>query len=277
MKPFDDRLPEEKEPQHRELATLLQRAYRRPVPVPPPEQGQIMAGVRERLMRANAGDSYHGDMPHPQTGEFDRPPRQAVSPATGPGRRMRSFRLMALLAAAVIIVVLLGTPLLLQGPRLLSAGDNTNKTPAGPPTLVLTPAVTSVGSTIQVALKNFTPSTRVALTRDMQTPIPLDGGSSMIGVDRAGSATVKVYIGSDWGIGFHTIVAEDFKTHVVASATLQIVQSATQTLPQRSLLPGNVDEQADLLSELNTSVSCVPFNLEGNMYFLERHLVSAAT
>lgn len=46
------------------------------------------------------------------------------------------------------------------------------------------------------------------------------------------------------------------------------------SLPQRSLLPGNADEEADLLSGLNTYVSCVPFNPEGNMHFWERHLVS---
>ena len=49
MKPFDDILPEEQEPQHEELIAFLQRAYRRPLMVPPAEQAQIITRVRARL------------------------------------------------------------------------------------------------------------------------------------------------------------------------------------------------------------------------------------
>ena len=66
MKPFDDILPEEKEPQHEELITLLQRAYRKPVIVTADEQAQIIARVRERLMERVLVDSLNEDMPEPQ-------------------------------------------------------------------------------------------------------------------------------------------------------------------------------------------------------------------
>src|SRR5262250_3012453 len=107
MKPFDDLLPEEQEPQHEELITLLQRAYRRPVLVPPAEQAQIIARVRERLVQTDQGTSLNGDLLVPQIGVLDSSPHQAVSPAGRPHRDKRRLRLMALLAAAMVVTVLL--------------------------------------------------------------------------------------------------------------------------------------------------------------------------
>src|SRR5260370_3117907 len=129
---------------------------------------------------------------------------------------------MALLAAAMIVAVLLGTPLLLLRPRLLSSGgyNQATKTPAGPPTLTLSPTVATIGSTIQLSIKNFTPNTRVALTRDIQEPLRLEGGSSIITVGPAGSGHVAVTLDSVWRTGFHLIVAEDLRTHSTARATI---------------------------------------------------------
>ncbi len=79
MKRFDDLLPEEREPQHEELITLLQRAYRRPAPVPPTEQEEVITQVRERLVKADHGDSFNGDRPIPQIGVLDSSPHTAVS------------------------------------------------------------------------------------------------------------------------------------------------------------------------------------------------------
>jgi Viral BACON domain len=217
VKPFDDILPEEQEPQHEELITLLQRAYSRPVMVPPAEQAQIITRVRERLVQADQWSSLDGDISLPQIGVLDSSPHQAVSPAGKPRRDRRRFRLLALLAAAVIIAVLLGTPLLLSRPWLTITGG------APTPILTLSPNVATIGTTtIQLAIKNFTPSTSVALTHDIQEPIHLDGGSFIITVGPAGSANVAVHIDSNWGTGFHLIVAEDLKTRYTASATLQI-------------------------------------------------------
>ncbi|HKF35257.1 MAG TPA: hypothetical protein VKB35_00025, partial [Ktedonobacteraceae bacterium] len=93
----------------------------------------------------------------------------------------------------------------------------------GLPTLTLFPNVATIGITkIQLTIKNFKPSRRVALTHDIQEPIHLDGGSSIITVGPAGSAQVAVPIDSDWETGFHLIVAEDLTTRYTASATLLI-------------------------------------------------------
>src|SRR5713226_5175881 len=218
-------LPEEQEPLHEELITFLQRAYSRPVMVPPAEQAQIITRVRERLVQTDHEDSLNGNIFLPQIGVLDSSPHQAVSLAGKPRRDRRRFRLMALLAAAMIIAVLLGTPLLLSRPWLLSTGgyNHANNTQGGLPTLTLSPNVATIGTTtIRLSIKNFTPSTSVALTHDIQEPIPLDGRSSIINVGQAGSANVAVNIDSEWEPGFHLIVAEDLKTRYTASATLLI-------------------------------------------------------
>src|SRR5229473_2185064 len=80
----------------------------------------------------------------------------------------------------------------------------------------------------------------VALTHDIQEPIHLDGGSSIITVGPAGSATagsanVAVHIDSDWETGFHLIVAEDLKTRYTASATLLITGSGPTPPPHLQL------------------------------------------
>jgi len=49
MKPLDDMLPEENEPQYKELITLIQHASPRFAPIPLERQQQILARVRERL------------------------------------------------------------------------------------------------------------------------------------------------------------------------------------------------------------------------------------
>src|SRR5260370_1649399 len=236
-------LPEEQEPQHEELITFLQRAYSRPVMVPPAEQAQIITRVRERLVQADQWSSLNGDISLPQIGVLDSSPHQAASPAGKPRRDKRRFRLMALLAAAMIIAVLLGTPLLLLRPWHPSAGgyNHANNTQGGLQTVTLSPTVATIGTTtIRLSIKNFTPSTSVALTHDIQEPIPLDGGSSIItvgpaGSAMAGSANVAVHIDSDWETGFHLIVAEDLKTRYTASATLLITGGGPTPPPHLQL------------------------------------------
>src|SRR5713226_1903878 len=230
-------LPEEQEPQHEELITFLQRAYSRPVMVPPAEQAQIITRVRERLVQTDQWSSLNGDISLPQIGVLDSSPHQAVSPAGKPRRNRRRFRLMALLAAAMIIAVLLGTPLLLSRPWLLSTGgyNHANNTQGGLPALTLSQNVAPIGTTIRLSIKNFTPSTSIALTHDIQEPIHLDGGSSIITVGPAGSASVAVTIDSAWGTGFHLIVAEDLKTRYTASATLLIMGSGPTPPPHLQL------------------------------------------
>jgi Viral BACON domain len=215
MKPFDDMLPEEREPHYQELITLLHHAYRRPVTVPPAEQAQIITQVRERLMETDLGDALNEDMPVPQIGVLDSSPRKPVSHAGILRRDGRRFRLTTVLAAALVIAMLLGTSLLLL--RHLSMGGT-----GGLLTLTISSNAAQIGDTVTFTLKHGTASASVALTHDVQEPIQVNGDSSLVTTDSAGSATVSLVIDSDWGPGFHLIVAEDVTTRYTASAILQI-------------------------------------------------------
>ena len=228
----DDLVPEEEDQAYNQLLALLRSSSQKRVPIEATEQAQIIVRVRQRLVQKDLVDSLNGNLPVPQPGVLDSSPHQAESPAGKPHRDKRRFRLMALLAAAMIVAVLLGTPLLLLRPRLPSIGgyNQATKTPAGLPTLTLSQNVATIGSTIQLAIKNFLPSTRVALTLDSQKPIGLEGGSNILTVGPAGSAQVDVHIDSGWGAGFHLIVAEDLITRYTASTTLLITgRGSTQT------------------------------------------------
>jgi hypothetical protein len=77
MQPFDDMLPEEREPQYEELITLLQQAYHSPMPVVTTKQAQILSRVQARLMETNPGTSLTEDMPVPANGRLAPPSEQA--------------------------------------------------------------------------------------------------------------------------------------------------------------------------------------------------------
>src|SRR6266849_2157793 len=259
MKPFDDMLPEEKEPQHEELITLLQRAYRRPVFVPPAEEEQIINRVRERLMETGTGYSLNEDEPVPQIGVLHSFPHKPVSPAGMPRRDLPLFRLITLLAAALVIAVLLGTPLLLLRPRFSSSGHHQpgNK-PGSAPALTLSSSVANVGSTVTLTIEHFSDSSHIALSHDIQEPILINGNSSFITTDSKGMATVHLVINKDWGPGFHSIVAEDVATRYIASATLQITGERPTPLPHLLIDTIPINLGADVVGA-NT---IHPFNLE---------------
>ncbi len=94
--------------------------------------------------------------------------------------------------------------------------------PGGPPTLTLSQNAATIGDIVQLLIAHETPSTKVALTHDIQEPVEVNSGSSLINVDSTGSARVSLVIDSDWEPGFHLIIAEDVTTRITASATLQI-------------------------------------------------------
>jgi Viral BACON domain len=214
MKPFEDMLPEEKEPQHEELITLLQRVYRKPVPLLPMKEAQVIERVRERLMQAELEDSTTEDILVPQKGVLDSTLHKTVSPVGILRHDKRRFRFIALFAATLVIAVLLGTPLLLL--RHSSTGGT-----GGLPTLTLSSHAVRVGDSITFTLKHVTPSASVALTHDIQEPILINGSSS-ITTDKQGTAIFSVVFDKNWRPGFHQIVAEDVVTRNTAGADLQI-------------------------------------------------------
>src|SRR5260370_35454120 len=165
----DELVPEEGEQAYNQLLALLRSSSQKRVPIEATGQAPIIARVRERLVQKDQGDSLNGKLPVPQPGVLDSSPHQAESPAGKPHRDKRRLRLMALLAAAMIVAVLLGTPLLLLRPRLLSSGgyNQATKTPAGPPTPAYYPTVSTTWSTSQVPNKNFTPHISIVLANEI--------------------------------------------------------------------------------------------------------------
>src|SRR5260370_33083029 len=140
MKPFDDLLPEEQEPQHEELILLLQRAYRRPLLVSPAEQAQILARVRERLVQTDQGASLNGHILVPGIGGHSSFPSR---PEARVGKQHRSgwlVRQLNALAAVLVVTMLLSAALLLW----LTAGGGGDIPPLTPSTNGVTIGITTL-------------------------------------------------------------------------------------------------------------------------------------
>jgi hypothetical protein len=98
--------------------------------------------------------------------------------------------------------------------------------PLGPPTLILSNTEVVYGQAITLHIRNFTPSSLVYITRDMDVPVDLKAPNivrdSYIRVDSKGSADVSMTIQNTWDPGFHTINAEDQTTRHTAQTSLHI-------------------------------------------------------
>ena len=130
MNKFDDLLPEERVPEHEELITLLERAYRVPISLSSTEEDKVIERVRERLLHIGLEDSpQEEDVPESQTGVLDSNPHITVFPTRKPQRNRQRFRFIALLAAALVITALLITPLLLMRFSLYSRTGGTKVYP----------------------------------------------------------------------------------------------------------------------------------------------------
>jgi Viral BACON domain len=75
--------------------------------------------------------------------------------------------------------------------------------------LQITPNVLLLGAKITLRGDHFTPGASVGLTRDGS--VPLADGTSPISLraDTDGRFTKTIFVGKDWGVGPHTIIAED--------------------------------------------------------------------
>ena len=113
MKPLDDLLPEERDPQYEELITLLQQANHSPLLVDPTQQAQTLSRVRARLMQTGLKASFTEAMPVAAGGGLASPPSKPEAP-TGRQRPGKQFvRLLNALAAVLIVGALVGAMLLL--------------------------------------------------------------------------------------------------------------------------------------------------------------------
>ncbi|HEY6543231.1 MAG TPA: hypothetical protein VIZ18_19970 [Ktedonobacteraceae bacterium] len=174
-----------------------------------------------------------------------RPPRGPVIRWQALPRRHRFFVLVGLLVVLLLIgdgaLFLLNMTRPHASPALSSAPTS--------PTLTVTPAVTHPGEIVTLHLSNFSPASRVLLTRDMQLPVRTARASSLITPGSDGHADVPVLVEDNWEAGAHLLLAEDIHSHYTASVSLQVVSDFPTPLPH--LVVGTSDEPNGLNSPLS--------------------------
>src|ERR1019366_1636198 len=142
--------------------------------------------------------------------------------------RKHASRLRVVFASLTILAILALTidSVLVSVAFLNKKPVATSVTPLGPPTLILSNTEVVYGQVITLHIRNFTPSSLVYVTRDMDVPVDLSAPNivhdSYIHVNSKGSADVSMPIETTWDPGFHTINAEDQKTRNTAQTSLHI-------------------------------------------------------
>ncbi|MDQ6660620.1 MAG: hypothetical protein M3Z24_06605, partial [Chloroflexota bacterium] len=154
-----------------------------------------------------------------------------VVSARKPQRIRKIFAIIAVLAALALLVDSMLAVFVFLHPHQHGAGLPGTL----PPSLTLSTNAANVGLTVLLHIRHFTPSTHVVLTHDIQEPVQLSSGLSLVIVSAAGSADASMQVSDAWGPGFHTIAAEDVTTRYTASATLQITRIG-KTRPSHFLI-----------------------------------------
>ena len=152
MTPFDDRnddpLPEELESQNQALTRALSRAYQRSEQLTAAEQGESVARVRERLLRAHRAAQQ--DVSEQQTGTADSTLLNPIKPTTFKPHR-RIVRFVNGLAAVLVIGTIIGASVLLFT-RPTSPTTAIPRLPAGSDTSGLTVVASSTADGLTMSL-----------------------------------------------------------------------------------------------------------------------------
>ena len=177
-----------------------------------------------------------------------RSPRWSVSRWRALPSRRKFLVLLALLIAFLMIVD--GALFLLNTTRphasTLLSGATTR------PVLTVTPPVTHPGETVALHIEGFSPSAQLLLTRDMQQSLRTDGNASHIKLGRDGRADLHVLVEDNWGAGSHLLLAEDIRSHYIASVSLQVTSDFPVPLPH--LLVGTPDQPGGLKGPLGFGI-----------------------
>lgn len=115
MKPLDDMLPEEQDPQNRELITFLRQVNLSPFAVDPTKRTEVLSRARRRLLQLDPESSFAEETLAPVTRELAS---LLSRPDARKDTRYRSMRLKLLLnvfAAVLVVVALIGTSFLIFG------------------------------------------------------------------------------------------------------------------------------------------------------------------
>jgi len=180
-------------------------------------------------------------------------------------RRVVSAQLQIILAALAIMAVI---ALLMDG-MLVSASlarhRNTNKLntiPPSSPVLTVMPSTVYPGQVVLLRMSNFSTSTHVFLSHDIQEPMRTDVGSSLIQVGPNGDADLHILVEDTWRPGPHIIEGEDVTTHYTASTTIQVIGAGPVQSPHLLVNQSSLNMGADLQGA-NTIQSLLLHNAGG--------------
>ncbi len=219
MKPLDDMLPEENEPQYKELITLLQHSYSDSAPISLERQQQIISQVRARLKQASLENSSTNNKRLPVLG--------TMNSSSHKSKRLLGKYFLNTLVAALLMLVLFGTTLLFLRSGLSTiVGSSTSEL-----SLQVTPSTVPVGGIITLHGSNFHPNTHVGLMRDSEIAIIDRSSHDIISADGSGSFSDTVFVDSSWGAGPHTIIAEDANSHTTASFPIMVLGHGESSRP----------------------------------------------
>jgi Viral BACON domain/Carboxypeptidase regulatory-like domain len=211
-------------------------------------------------MRLELEASLNKDMLEPQIGVLNPTPHKPVSSTEFFRRDRRRFRLISLIAAAMLLsVVFFVYP---HHPNSTSGGSSA-------PALTLSPSVVDVAKSEQqvtVHIMNFPASHHVQLSHDIQEAVRTVGGSSRVTIMKYGSVEATLIVNDNWAVGFDQVYAEDTTTHYIASAQLQVIGNAPSKPAHLELLDqhGKALTSLDFGSAIQGSNTILPLTLENS-------------
>ncbi|HLH62324.1 MAG TPA: carboxypeptidase regulatory-like domain-containing protein [Ktedonobacteraceae bacterium] len=185
--------------------------------------------------------------------DMRRAAADGISTAPFPTYR-RSYRSPRLRTAFIALAILAVLAMIADGILLsfaFSHSPQVSNVPGGPPALTLSSNQASAGSTLQLIISHFTPSTTVYLTHDIDEAVQTTRDTDYVPLDAQGNARTMIIIDDSWGPGFHLLFAEDVQTRYTASAQLQIVGQG-QSRPPRLVLPATTINLGTDYQDANT-------------------------
>src|SRR6266487_1168981 len=209
MKLPDDMLPEEQDPQYEELITLLRHVNLNPMLIDPAEHAQIVLQARARLFPTDS------EVSKPEMQELGSLPSKPKARADKQHRGRRLLHTLNMLAAALVVAALLGSALLLFGPRQQSTLVATRK-------MIVTRIDNGPllpGQSIRLHGQGFSPHGHISFLFDgTEQLFDQNGNSNSTQANAQGVFSTTVVLNSNlpWHPGIHFINAQDLTTKRMA-------------------------------------------------------------
>src|SRR5690242_3823838 len=134
MQPFDDSIPEEREPSQAALVSMLRQASSAPVQLTSEEQAQLLERIQQRLRSPDSTSAAGNEETAQSAGAIGSIlPKKPVTRPFAARRGNRVVRFANVLAAVLLIAIIAGLSLLLfrphQGPIVGSVPPSTQPSP----------------------------------------------------------------------------------------------------------------------------------------------------